>query len=152
MSTIELSIVIDRPIEVVFDNATCLRGCVNWQTAIQSAEKLSSEPTQVGTRFRHVVKFMGMSAETHPMVTTYNAPREFAYRDPESRIRFETRLLFDETPEGTRFTINLTGSIDQSLLGKLAQPLLQRSMLRQFERDMETLKDLLENDVVVQVN
>ncbi len=62
----ELSTVINRPIEEVFKNATCLKGCINWQTATVSTEKVGSEPTKVGTRYNHVVKFMGNANRSSP--------------------------------------------------------------------------------------
>ncbi len=148
-SELDLSIVIQRPIDDVFKNATCLRGCVNWQTAIVSSEKLDPGPTEVGSRFHHVVKFLGMNSETHPEVLRMNPPYEFAYSDPDARFPFETRFLFEEVPEGTLFTIHLHGEIDQTLLGKIAKPILERAIVRQLEADLTALKELLEHGITV---
>lgn len=147
---IELSIVIDRPIDEVFKNATCLKGCVNWQTAVVSTEKLDeNRPAEVGARYHHLVKFMGMKTETHPEIIRINPPHEFAYSDTDARNAFETRYLFDEVPGGTRMRVTIQGDLDQNLLGRIAKPVLERALARQFEADLDTLKDLLESGVTV---
>lgn len=148
-SKVELSTVINRPIDEVFKNATCLRGCVNWQTAIISTEKLDAGPTEVGSRFYHIVKFMGMKTETHPEVLRIDPPYEFAYADPDARIPFETRFLFKEVPGGTELTVILDEDIQEGVIGMLRKPILERATVRQWEADLASLKDLLEHGITV---
>lgn len=149
MSTYERTIVIERPIEEVYKNVTCLRGCINWQTSIQHTEQLTDSPVGVGTRYKHIVKFMGMTGETQPEITLYNPPYEFGYKDPNAEIAFETLYTFDKLPNGTRVTVNINSGLTQSFLGKLAMPVFLTALRRQFDADMETLKALLENGVTV---
>lgn len=151
MSTVlmDLTTVIDRPIDEVFKNATCLKGCVNWQTATVSAEKIGDQPTGVGTQYHQVVKFMGMKTEVHPEIITYDAPHEFAYRDPDSPLSFEVRVRFTEVDGGTALNARIEGDMQSSLLGRIAKPVVAAAMKRQFETDLTALKDLLENDVTV---
>ena len=150
MSTYEHTIVIERPIEVVYKNVTCLRGCINWQTSIQHTEQVTESPVGVGTRYKHIVKFMGMQSETQPEITLYNPPYEFAYKDPNAEIAFETYYSFDKLPnDQTRVTVNINSGLTQSFLGKLALPVFLTALRRQFDADMATLKALLENDVTV---
>ncbi len=149
MSTYENSIVIERPIDVVFKNTTCLRGCINWQTSVLNTEQISEGPTQVGSRFRHSLKFMGIAGITQPEVTVYNPPYEFAYKDPDARVAFTTHYSFEAVPEGTRVTVLIDSALSQSALGRLALPLFLNALRRQFDVDMATLKELLEDDVTV---
>jgi Polyketide cyclase / dehydrase and lipid transport len=149
VSTYEHSIVIDRPIEDVYKNATCLKGCVNWQTSIMHTEQVTDSPVGVGTRYKHIVKFMGMKGETQPEITVYNPPYEFGYKDPNADIAFETLYNFEKLPTGTRVTVTVNSGLTQSFLGKLAMPVFLTAIRRQFDADMATLKELLENDVTV---
>lgn len=149
MATYENTIVIDRPIDVVFKNTTCLKGCINWQTSVLKTEQISEGPTQVGTRFKHSLKFMGLADETKPEVTIHNPPHEFAYKDPDARVSFQTFYTFAEVPEGTQVTVRIESNLNQSVLGRLAMPLFLTALRRQFDADMETLKALLEADVTV---
>ncbi|MEP7290574.1 MAG: SRPBCC family protein [Chloroflexota bacterium] len=149
MSTYQHSILINRPLEDVFKNATCLKGCINWQASVLQAEKIGDTPLHVGSRYKHSIKFMGIAAQTQPEVTVYNPPSEFAFRDPDAPVHFETFFNFEETPEGTRFTVRIESGLSQSFLGRLALPLFLNALKRQFDVDMASLKDLLENDVIV---
>lgn len=150
MSTYEHTIVIERPIEEVYKNVTCLKGCINWQTSIMQTEQVTESPVGVGTRYKHVVKFMGMQRETQPEITLYNPPYEFGYKDPNAEIAFETLYSFDKLPNGTRVTVNINSGLTQSYLGKLALPVFLTALRRQFDADMATLKALLESGVTVQ--
>lgn len=149
MSTYEQSIVIDRPIDVVFKNATCLKGCVNWQASILHTEQVGDEPMQVGSRYKHNIKFMGITSQTMPEVTLYNPPYGFAFRDPGAPVKFETYFDFEEVPGGTRFTCRIESELSQSFLGRVAMPMFLAALKRQFDSDMSMLKELLESDIVV---
>lgn len=148
-TTYEHSIIINRPIDVVFKNATCLKGCVNWQASVKSAEQVGSDPVQVGTLYKHNIKFMGMGAETMPQVTALNPPYEFAFSQSNAPVPFVSHFTFEEVPGGTKFTCRIESENVQSMLGKIAMPIFQNALNRQFNSDMETLKELLESDVIV---
>lgn len=149
MSTYEHSIVIERPIDVVFKNATCLKGCINWQASVLQAEQVGDDPLHVGSRYKHSIKFMGMTAHTQPEVTQVNPPYEFAFKDPDAPVHFESFFNFEEVPEGTRFTVRIESGVSQSFLGRMAMPLFLSALQRQFDADMASLKDLLESDITV---
>lgn len=145
MTSSEHSIVINRPIDVVFYNTTCMRGCVKWMTSIQDAEKLSDEPVQVGTRYRHGYKFMNQMGEAFVHVTVYNPPREFAIYD--SALPVEFHYTFEEVPEGTR--VNVRMSMSPADQDNLSGEVIAAAVARQFDVSLNTLKTLLEADVVV---
>ena len=149
MSTYEHSNIIHRPIEEVYKNATCLKGCINWQASVLQTEQVGDDPLHVGSRYKHNIKFMGITAQTQPEVTVHNPPYEFAFRDPDAPVHFETFFNFEEVPEGTRFTVRIESELSQSFLGRLALPLFLNALKRQFDTDMASLKDLLESDVIV---
>jgi hypothetical protein len=148
-TTYEHSIIINRPIDVVFKNATCLKGCVNWQASVNSAEQVSEGTMEVGTLYKHNIKFMGMSAQTMPVVSRLNPPYEFAFKQSNAPIPFESTFTFEEVPGGTKFTCSIESENVQSMLGKVAMPVFLGALKRQFDSDMSTLKELLESDVTV---
>src|SRR3954453_12320734 len=120
MSVSEHTIVMDKPIDFVFRNVTCMRGCVNWLTTIVAAEKLGVEPVQVGTQYKETYKFMGVTGESVITVQTYNPPYAFAFEDTSIPVEFNYR--FEAVPEGTRVNLRLllmpreTGKIDPDVL------------------------------------
>jgi hypothetical protein len=148
MATITKSIVIKRPIEEVFDVATCLKRCVVWQASIVGSEKISEGPVGVGTRYRHQVKFLGIKSETHPVVTVWEPPHRMAYQDASGPSTFDVHFTCEPTPEGVKFTVNVSGE-PKGVLANLTEPLLVPLLERQFESDLQALKVLMENEVPI---
>ncbi len=147
MATSEHSIVINRPIDVVFYNTTCMRGCVNWMSTVMQAEKLGEEPVQVGTKYKHAYKFLNQVGETFVTITTYNPPYEFAFVDPQIPIEFH--YTFEEVPEGTR--VNCRLSLSPQDRDNLTTEAIAAGAGKQFAVSLGNLKTLLEADVVVRM-
>src|SRR5579871_1479763 len=60
MYTSDYTVVVNKPIDFVFANVTCLKGCINWVAGMRSAKKIGDEPVHVGSQYRHVVTIMGL--------------------------------------------------------------------------------------------
>jgi hypothetical protein len=147
MAVSEHTIVINKPIDYVFRNATCMRGCVNWLTSIVSAVKLGDEPVHVGTQYRETYKFMGQTGDTVITVQTYNPPYAFAFADPT--IPLEWHFTFEEVPGGTRMNARLVMSPREH--GKMDPEVVMASAAKLFDHDLNNLKAMLEADVEVRV-
>jgi hypothetical protein len=148
----EYDIVIDKPIEFVFDNMTCQKGCINWATGMRSAEKLGDEPLHVGSQYRHEFTFMGMNASAVSTVTERNRPYEFGTADDTSKvIQWESRFTYKETPEcGTHVHVTQHHHAGDNLMGRVATSMFIRRYRKQFQTDLETLKEMLEDGMVIQ--
>lgn len=147
-------IVINKPIQFVYDNMTCQKGCINWATGMRSAEKLDDQPRQVGSEYRHGYTFMGINASATSMVTVLNPPYEFATADRNSKLlKWESIFTFEETEDnGTHVHVHHIHRAEDNFLGRIATPTFMRNYRRQFQTDLETLKALLEDDIVIQVS
>jgi hypothetical protein len=148
MSVPEHIIVVNKPIDLVFNNVTCMKGCVNWMTTVMKAEKLGDEPVKVGTQYKQSYKFMGTVGEVVTTIQHYNPPYEFGFVDPSVPLEFH--YTFEEVPEGTRVRARLTlvprgmGNLDPEMV-------IERSQ-KQFEIDLNNLKTMLESDIRVQMD
>ncbi len=150
MYTSEHSIIIKKPLDIVFKNTTCLKGCVNWFTGMHSTEQLDLEPLQVGTRYRHVYSILGFKAEVHPTVTLYNPTREFAFEDLQLTLApYSVRYTFEEVPEGTQVLVNLQITPTENVIGRFATPLVMNRLQSQIDHNLSTLKAMLEAGVTV---
>ncbi len=138
------SIVIQRPIEQVFDLASCLIRCSVWQSGIVSAEKVTDGPVGVGTTYRHQLKFLGTSAETHPTITVWEPPRRLEFQDLSAQVPFGAVYTFEVVDQGTRFTAVVTGDTTGKFI-HYGETFAQRALMRQYETDLQTLKELLES-------
>jgi hypothetical protein len=143
--TSEHSIVIRKPIDVVFKNTTCLKGCIHWFAGMEATEQIDLGPLQVGSQYRHTYGILGFKAEVRPVVTVYNPPTEFAFEDKQlSLAPHSTRYTFTEVPEGTR--VNVVMQIDprDNLIGEFATPIVLKRLQSQIDYSLNTLKELLE--------
>lgn len=148
MPVSEHTIVVNKPIEDVFNNVTCMKGCVSWMTTVMKAEKLGDEPVQAGSQYKQTYKFMGILGETIITINKYNPPYEFGFTDPNVPLEFQ--YTFDEVPGGTRVQCQMaliardTGNLDVEMVNKSAQ--------KQFDIDLNNLKTMLESDIRVKVD
>jgi uncharacterized membrane protein len=148
----EYDIDIHKPIEFVFDNMTCQKGCINWATGMRSAEKVIDQPLQVGSQYKHVFTFMGMTASAISSVVVLNRPYEFATADNTSKvIQWESQFTYKETPEGgTHVHVTQKHHAGDNLMGRVATSMFIRRYRKQFQADLETLKEMLEDGMVIQ--
>ena len=145
------SIVINRPIREVFDTATCMESCINWWTMVKEAKKVSDGPTSVGTEYRHIAKFMGISVESRPVVTKLDPPYLFAYRSGTPSSMMDVEFTFEEVEGGTKMTVSMDAEPNANVVSQIVLPLIVNGANRQFLNDMQGLKDMMESGVKVRL-
>ena len=84
MPVSEHTIVINKPIDYVFRNMTCMRGCVNWLTSLVGAEKIGDEPVHVGTQYWETFKFMGSTGQTLITIRAYDQMNMAGHDNPRT--------------------------------------------------------------------
>ncbi|MDZ4764545.1 MAG: SRPBCC family protein, partial [Chloroflexota bacterium] len=146
---IEKSIIINRPIEEVFDVATCLESCVNWQTMMIGSEKVTPGAKGVGTQYKHTAKFMGIPVITQPVITVNEPPHRFAYHNQSGAFGYEVQFNFESVADGTRFDAVLTTDSASNLIAEIAIPLLVGAASRQYDNDLSLLKGMMETGLQV---
>ena len=139
---IEKSIVIDRPIEVVWDYATDIELFPEWNENVIEIRYLTDGPVGVGTRALDVREMMGRRVEQEMEVTTFDRPHLFEAKSLAGPFDIEVAYHFEEVGDGTRVTTVAEGTMGG--LFKLASPLLKPMMGRQLEQELERLKAILE--------
>ena len=102
MIRIEGEIVIERPVEEVFDFVADARNEPRYNPRMLRAEKLTPGPIGLGTRFRDEVKLMGRPAEIAIEIVGYERPRRLTDSIHLSTMDIRGGLTFDTVPAGTR--------------------------------------------------
>ena len=147
MTRIERSIVIDRPIDEVWEFVHDTTKDALWQTTLAESEKLTGGPMRVGTKVREVRRFLGLRIETAWEVTEYEPNRKSAIRAVSGPVPFTGGYRLDPSDAGTKFTVN--GELDAHGFFKLAEPVFARITRRELEANLGHLKDLLEAEETV---
>ena len=148
MEPLTKSVVIQRPIEEVFELTTCLVRCAVWQTLIVETEKETPGPVGVGTRYKHKAKYLGVTMETHPVITVWEPPYRMEYESMTSAATYHAAYVFEPEGDATRFTATLSADTSGIVL-RVTEPFMRASLMRQFESDLEVLMHLLEEGIPV---
>ncbi len=142
MAHIKGEIVIERPVEEVFDFVADERNEPRYNKAMLRAEKVSDGPIGRGTRFRAEMASMGRRTEMTTEFTGYEPPHRLASSTHMSTMDIHGALTFDPVDGGTR----MRWSWDLKPRGafKLMTPLIRFMGRRLEERIWGSLKKLLE--------
>ena len=139
---VEESVDINRPIGEVYDYVANLENLPEWAGTAIEVRKDTPGPLVEGTTFTAVGKFLGRRIETPFEVTAHEHNRRHSHKSTGGPFPTEWILTFEEVAGGTRVTEVAAG--EPGGFFKLAGPLLERAVRRQFRTDLENLKDLLE--------
>src|SRR5215210_8273338 len=141
---VEQSVEINRPVEEVFSYVSTVESQPEWATPPQEVRKDTQGPPKEGDTFTAVAKFLGRRSETPFRITSIEPNRQFSYRATGGPIPDQRwNNTFEEVSGGTRLTMVLEGAPGGFF--RLAEPLIQRAVNRQFRADLGTLKDMLES-------
>jgi uncharacterized protein YndB with AHSA1/START domain len=138
----EHTIEIRRPIGDVFGFLTDPRNTVLWQPAVIEARRLTEEPIAVGSRFVYVRRLLGTDIPSTLEVTELVPPRRSAVRIVDGPVTGEGSYTLREVPGATE--LRLAYHLEAAGFLRVAEQLVTRVLVREFEASLGHLKDLLE--------
>ena len=142
MARVEVSIVINRPVEEVCAYLCDIRNSPEWQSHILEAEQTSEGPVGVGSTFRGVATFLGRRMEWTSEVTEFEPNRRSKEKSAVGPMPLEETFTFEPVEGGTRVT--LIGEGEPRGFFRLADPIVVRMFRRQVEANLANLKEILE--------
>jgi carbon monoxide dehydrogenase subunit G len=131
----ELSVEIARSPEEVFDYLTDVSNLPRWQSGVHSAEREGSQIHES----RHM---LGRELQTTLEIEAEERPRLFTIRAVASPVPFTVRHELEPSGAGTKLTV--IGEGDAGLLPGFAAGIMAGRAEKQFRKDFERLKRLLE--------
>ena len=142
MVQVEGEIVINRPVEEVFDFVADERNEPRYNAHMRRAEQISEGPIGLGTRYRAELVSMGRTIEMDIEFTGYERPRRLASSTHMSSMDTQGGLTFDPVPGGTR--MRWSWELEPRGVLKLMGPVVAWMGRRQELRIWTSLKGLLE--------
>jgi carbon monoxide dehydrogenase subunit G len=128
----ELTIEIARTPEEVFAYLTDVSHVPDWQAGVKTAERRDG-------RIEESRSLFGKELHTTLEIVEEEPPRLFTLRALDSPVPFSVRHELEPADEGTRLTVTADGDVPGFAAG-----LLTRRAEKQFRRDFERLKQILE--------
>ena len=129
----ELTIEIARTPEDVFAYLTDVSHLPAWQSGVRSA-------TERDGRIEESRSLLGRDFDTSLEIVESETPRVFTLRALDGPVPFTVRHELEPTDGGTRLTVTAEGDVPGFAAGLLA-----RGAERQFRKDFDRLKQILES-------
>jgi hypothetical protein len=142
MKPVELSLVINRPLEACFAYLTDLANDLEWRSEWIEAEKTTDGSHGVGARYRLTGALLGRRIATEYETIAYEPTRLAAWKAVSGPLPLRFSRAFEAIEGGTRVAMRCEG--DGRLL-KLAGPVIAGIGRRQMEGDFPKLKQVLES-------
>jgi hypothetical protein len=140
---VETSTVVDRPRAAVAKFAANPANAPRWYANIESVEWKTSRPLVIGSRIAFVARFLSKRISyTYEIVEL--VPLERLVMRTADPFPMETTYTWEAlSPRSTRMTLRNRGN--PSGFAKFAGPMMSRSIRKTNEKDLETLKMILES-------
>jgi uncharacterized protein YndB with AHSA1/START domain len=143
MARATVTVMVDRPVAEVWTYITDPDRAPEWQASAIEVKRESPGPIAVGSRWTEVRKFLGKRIDQTMEVTELEPERAFSLKARSGPVPIEVRHTFSAADGRTRIQVDFKG--EPGGFFKLAEPLVVRTAQRQFQGDLDTLKDLLES-------
>ena len=94
MTKIEHSVVINRPVEEVFEFMANPENTPLWAGVVREIKLTSEGPIGVGTTYNVVIELLGRRIESNTEFTEYKPNSKFSTKDTSSPMPMETSATF----------------------------------------------------------
>lgn len=146
MATIEINLVINRPVEEVFAFVSNSENLPRWRSSSLEVKKISEGPLSVGGTFSCRFTFLGRQFDGNIVVTAHEPNRLYVSKIAGGPFPLESRYLFESVTDGTH--VNFVAEGEPGGFFKLAEPLVVSMARRAFTTDLQNLKEMLEAQAV----
>jgi uncharacterized membrane protein len=139
-------IVIDAPIERVWEVLADVEGQPRWMTDMKAVRVLTPGPVGVGTGAEAEIRIFGIEVLDPITITNFEPPRRFAIRH-EGRFSGEGRIELEAGVDGSTTIVRWDETIVPPYLPHLGALLLTPILGSVFQADLERLRELVETDL-----
>jgi hypothetical protein len=139
---IEGQIIINRPVDAVFDFVAEERNEPRFNPRLTRVEQISAGPIGLGTQFRAEMASRGRTVEMVIEFTTFERPRRLASHTHLSSMDIRGTLTFEAVPKGT--LMRWEWEMEPHGMLRLMTPMIARMGRRQEETIWGSLKRYLE--------
>ena len=142
MPEIIKSILIEQPVEEVYEYLTALKNLPKRIPSVLKAEMISGEEMQIGSQYLVTSKVLGKQTEMIYEITMMERNQVYGTKIISGSQPLYERYQFEEDEKGTKLTVTANG--DMPGLIKIFSGSFKRLLKKQVENDLERLKDILE--------
>lgn len=136
-------IVIDAPIDRVWDVLADVEDQPRWMTDMKTVRMLTPGQARVGTRAEAEIRILGIKVRDPITITAFEPPRRFAIRH-EGRFRGEGLIQLESGADGSTTIVRWTETIVPPYLPHIGALFLTPILGQIFQSDLGHLRDLVQ--------
>ena len=140
----ETSIVINRPIEEVWDFASNPFNMPQWNITRLRILQTSPGPIGLGATFEGRLVLLGVALRRSAAITEWHPPHAYAISGSGAGFRDSFRATFERTAEGTK--VVRVNDLEPGTILKLLWPIVGAYFRRLYDAAPQKLKRLLEGN------
>ena len=141
MITVERSVLIKKPVAVVFGYATDSANDTQWEDGVVSVT-WEGPANVVGSKYTEVRKFMGQEMKSRFEITAFDPNTKLSAKVIQGPVPYEFTLTFEASSSGTKMTTHVEG--EPKGFFKVAEGVLRGQLEKTLEQNGERLKAILE--------
>ncbi|MFZ1866801.1 MAG: SRPBCC family protein [Polyangiales bacterium] len=142
METIEKSIIINAPVQKVFEYIDDPRNDPEWMIDMMEVHEVEGPPG-VGRHFHWTFKMVGVPLKGQS-TTIEHVPNRRTVTESQGGVSSTWAADLQPEGDGTKLTMKVEYTIPVPVLGKLAEHLVAKRNERNLESSMQNIKQILE--------
>ncbi|MDX1436119.1 MAG: SRPBCC family protein [Anaerolineales bacterium] len=143
---LESSIVIGRPLNVVWDFMDDPQRADEWQPYLVSLEQIPPDRMGVGTEQIYHFSYLGRKFMNHYVVTVYEPQKRSGFKSlPDSAIQASGENRFEAVEGGTKLTIAFRPEIG-GFFGRMPKFMVSWNYRRTLSQNLTRIKEILEGE------
>lgn len=139
---VSAEVVINRPVEEVFNFIKDMDNHAAWQMGVLESKITSEGEVGVGSTYKYVTQMMGRQISTEGEIITCDPSHQFMYRSTSGPFQIVGGYTFERVDGGTKVIQRIVADIGGFF--RLAEPIVVRSVQRNIGNNLMTLKETLE--------
>lgn len=141
MASVASSVVINQPVDKVFNYITAVENHKAWQAGILDAKLAPPGPVAVGSIYTYTSEVMGRKMETKMQVSAYEPNKKWNVQTTGVPRPVETAYTFEAQGNATKLTVamELSGGYPAA-----AEAMVKQSMQKSMDEQAQRLKQMLE--------
>ncbi|MCP3738326.1 SRPBCC family protein [Rossellomorea sp. BNER] len=145
MAELQDSVVIQKPVNVVFQYASDLKNSPKIMENVVAVEKLTIGETKVGTQYKETREIRGKKAEAVIKFIEFTPNQSYAVESEHNGLRVVYTYQFKENGENT--FVDFKGDIEvNGLWMKLMKPMIVKILKKEDGDHLRNLKNVMERE------
>ncbi|MFC7060895.1 SRPBCC family protein [Halobacillus seohaensis] len=145
MPFLEKVVIINKPLENVFQAATTFTNSPQMMEAVVGVEPLTQGPVREGYQFKEVREIRGRKVASTIEITNFENNKSYTARSEQNGLDLRYHYQFIETTEGTK--VEFKGELfTKGLRNSLVKPLIKKIIKKEDANHLDKMKEYIEKE------